>query len=264
MPFNYNNFDCSPLVIDNEFNIHDEEKLSRYIAKVVLGHFAHIKRIIRALSTIAPTLANDDIDNAINLLTSKDKSTKDIEKRDGWVFQIISWLVLFDENKGGKFYCQQPHDAPAQHGLDGVAVSLSNDLKIERIIITEDKCSKNHRVVIPKIWDEFKLFEDGKNNNKVVSRISALLEDLDEGKVLEANKNDISSKNLWKYRVGINRNNTYQSLQGRKNLFKGYDDCVTGTDPSRRYASTIHKENIRSWMEHISNKVIKYLESEKI
>lgn len=265
MIFNFNECDCTPLVIDNEFEIIDEELLAEYVGRIILGHFVHVKRIIQALASDPPEASDDSLDSAILALKRESLSDKDIEKRDGWIFQIISWLALLSENKGKKFYSQQPHDAPAQHGLDGLAVILNDELKIESIIISEDKCTENHRVVIPKqVWPEFEEFEQGLHTNKLVSRISAMLEHLDSGSILQANQNTIYLKGLWQYRVGINRTNTYDTNKKRRKLFKGYDECVTGEEPHRRFAVTIHKEDIRGWMEQFSKKVIRYLESQKI
>ncbi len=263
MPFIYSKCDCTPLVIDNEFDISDEDLVAGYVGRIVLGQYAHVKRIINTLSTIKPSIDNSDFDFAISRLKKEGKSENGIEKRDGWIFQIISWLSLLVENKGKNFYCQQPHDAPAQHGLDGVAVILNADLILESIVITEDKCTVKHRTVIPEIWKEFEKFELGIHNNQLISRISAMLENLDEGNVLEINKNDIYKKDLWAYRVGINRNDTYQENNKRKKLFKGYDDCVIGVKPHRRYASTIHREDIRVWMQKFCEKVIQFLQDEK-
>lgn len=263
MPFTYSNCDCSPLVLDTEFDINNEELVAQYVGRIILGHYVHVKRIINTLSTIKPSLHKSEFDFAISRLEKDGKSENEIEKRDGWVFQIISWLSLLIENKGKHFYCQQPHDAPAQHGLDGVAVLLNKNLELEIIIITEDKCTVNHRVIIPKIWTEFDQFEKGVHNNQLISRISALIENLNEGDVLEANKNNVYKKDLWRYRVGINRNDTYQTSEKRKKLFKGYDVCVTGIKPHRRYASTIFKNDIREWMEQFCKKIIHFLETEK-
>ena len=263
MPFQYNECNCAPLVIDNEYDINNEDLLAEYVGRVVLGHFAHIKRIIRVLSTTAPTVENTDIELAQVRLATPGKSDKQIEKRDGWVFQIISWLALFSAHSDKRFFCQQPHDAPAQHGLDGVAIILNDSFQIDAIIITEDKCTENHRVVLPDVWEEFKQFEAGDHNNKLVSRISALIETLNDGDVLAANQNNIYLKELRMYRVGINRNDTYQADDKRKKLFKGYDVCVTGETPHRRFAASLYKDDIRAWMDQFCQKVIGYLETQK-
>lgn len=263
MPFNYNDCDCLPLVIDNEFYINDEVKLAEYVGRIVLGHYVHVKKVINRLSSSPPFADINDIELAIIKLKRDGKTDKDIEKRDGWVFQMISWLSLFNKNTGKSFYCQQPHDAPAQHGLDGLGLLLNDKLEIDAITITEDKCTENHRVIIPKIWMEFEEFEKGKYNSKLVSRISAMIENIDGGRVLDANNNNIYKKQLWQYRVAINRNDIYQPASGRKGLFKGYDVCVTGTNPHRRFASTLYQKDIRAWMEQFSQKVINYLETQK-
>ncbi len=264
MPFKHTNTDCLPLVIDNEYEIENEDLLAEYVAMIILGHFSHVKRIIKALATQPLEHLNDEIDQAIEKLKSEGKEDKQIEKRDGWIFQMISWLALFSEYKDATFYCQQPHDAPAQHGLDGVAITLDDESKIKNIIITEDKCTTNPRVVIPKVWSEFEEFEKGLHNNKLVSRVSALIETLDNGDILETNRNDIYNNNLRKYRLGINRNDSHQEVPRKRiKLFKGYDGCVKGEDPHRRYGATLYQPEIRLWMDDFCNKIIIYLNGKK-
>jgi hypothetical protein len=266
MPFRFNRTECLPLVVDNEYEIIDEDLLAEYVGNIILGHYTHVKRIINALSTIPLAPNNTEIDMAIEKLSYKDPVTypNTNEKRDGWVFQIISWLALFIEENDRNFYCQQPHDAPAQHGLDGIGIKLNDSFEIEKIIITEDKCTENHRVVIPKIWNEFRDFELGTFNNKLVSRISALIETLDGGNVLEANRNNIYVNSLRRYRVGVNRNDNYQDVPKRRNaLFKGYETCVEGSEPHRRFGATMYSNDIRGWMETFCQKVIHYLNTQK-
>ncbi|MEZ7494415.1 hypothetical protein QO206_02890 [Leeuwenhoekiella aequorea] len=259
MPFAFKDCDCSPLVIDNEFSIQDENLLAEYVGKIVLGHYAHVKKIINRLSPQTPVIPNEVIDLAIEKLNNP----TDIEKRDGWVFQIISWLVLVIQKNDEKYYCQQPHDAPAQHGIDGIGIILNSDQKIKNIIITEDKCTTNHRNRMVEIWSEFRDFEKGDHDNKIVNRLSPLLEHIDNGVVLEAIQNDLYSKDLRKYRVGINRNSKYEEVKKRKKLFKGYDSCILDNDVKRRTASTMYKDDIRGWMEGFSQKVVSFLQKQK-
>jgi hypothetical protein len=259
MIFKRKKCDASPLVIDDEFEVINEEDLAKYVGDIVLGHYAHVKRIIKSLSSSPSSVSDNSIDSAIKYLTA---ST--IEKRDGWLFQIISWILLLTENTSKKYYCQQPHDAPAQHGLDGIAVILNDTLQIENIIIVEDKCTPNQRAIFSGVWSEFKDFENRRFDNKIVSRISSMLENVNDGDVLEANKNDIYAQSLWSYRVCINRDSRYEGVEKRKKLFKGYDGCIINNTPHRRFAATIYKDNIRVWMNNFSAKVIEYLESLKI
>ncbi|MDW3191996.1 MAG: hypothetical protein R8G66_06515 [Cytophagales bacterium] len=264
MPISFNAIDCTPLVIDNEFEITDEGKLASYVAEIVLGRYANVKRVLKSLATTSFRITEDEVSYAIARLDAKDKSDKDIEKRDGWIFQIISWLALFIESSDQDFYNQPPHDAPAQHGLDGIAVTIGSDKKIEEIVITEDKFTKNPRNLIQRqIWPEFSDFEMGIHDNKIVGRISALLEHLDGGTILEINQNDLCSKELRRYRVGINRLSYHADKKGKETLFNEYDKKVVGSNPHRRFASTIYKDDIRKWMDDFILLVIEELKKKK-
>ena len=72
---------------------------------------------------------------------------------DGWLFQMISWLQLANQYKGDIFFQQSPHSQPSMHGIDGFAVKLTPNNTIERIVITEDKCTENAKTTIrDKVW----------------------------------------------------------------------------------------------------------------
>jgi hypothetical protein len=264
MPFSYTAFDCLPLLIDNEIEIPNEKLLSEYVGQLILGHYVHVRTIIFALTSPKPSVNKSALDFAIKKLDGKGKTSKQIEKRDGWIFQMISWLALVNEKKSLDFYCQAPHDAPAKHGLDGIAVILGKTRKIENIIITEDKCTAgNQRTLIPKILTEFGQFEKGENDNKLVTCISSILDNLDSGKILAANQNNIYKPELRQYRIGMNRAAAHQSKKDRSALFKGFDESVRGATPHRRFASTFYHDDIRSWMEQFSKQIISYLQSTK-
>jgi len=262
MPFRFNKTECLPLVVDNEYEIINEYLLAEYVGNIILGHYAHVKRIINALATIPLKPNETEINMAIEKLSYKDLKAN--EKRDGWVFQIISWLALFIEENDRNFYCQQPHDAPAQHGLDGIAIKFNDNYELEKIIISEDKFTENHRTIISDVWKEFASFEGGQFDNKLINRISALIENLDGGNILEKNKNDIYKNDFKRYRLGINRNKTYEEIPRKRiKLFSGFDTCVPGDDPLRRFGATFYKEDIRDWMESFCQKVIEYLNTQK-
>lgn len=260
MPLKFISLDCSPLLLDNEIEITDEKLLAELIANVILGEYLHAKKILDSEDLSEHTdPPNEIIDYAISKLKSPEKI-----KRDGWILQIISWIALNKEYAGKEFYCQTPHDAPAQHGIDNLVIVLDKN-KINRIIIAEDKCTKNQRTIINKeVWPEFKGFEEGQQDHKLVSRISTMIGFLDSGKIFSKNKNDIYNKDFRVYRVGINRKTSHNDLKKRKKLFKGYDSCVSGLDNKRRTASTFLKDDIRKWMTSLSELIIDVLESKKI
>ncbi|WP_431609260.1 hypothetical protein [Chryseobacterium sp. 'Rf worker isolate 10'] len=259
MPFNLIDTDCSPLVIDYEYEINNKNLLAEYVGEMLLGHHLHINRIINSLSTVFPVHPNDSIDQVINKITS----TTSI-KRDGWIFQMISWIVLAQRSAGEKFFSNYPHFAPAQHGIDGLALVLNDDGSLRSIIITEDKCTTGPRgKITQQVFPEFKEFENGEKNNALVSIISILIGQLDAGNILQNVQNDIFDNKYRIYRIGITREGKHNDNDGRKDLFKDYNDYVSGDTSERRSGATIYLDDMRNWMQDFSDKVIAYLLSKK-
>jgi hypothetical protein len=259
MPFNLIVTDCSPLVIDYEYEITNKDLLANYVGEMLLGHHMHIQRIINSLATVFPDQPIDSIDQIINKVKSAS-----VEKRDGWLFQMISWVVLAQRNVGKKFYSNYPHFAPAQHGIDGLAVLLMDDDKLNSIIITEDKCTTSPRnKITQQVFPEFETFERGGKNNALVSIISTLIGQLDAGEILQSVQNDIFNKKYRLYRIGITRKTKHNDKKGRRKLFKNYDNCVSGSNSKRRSGATIYLDNMRDWMQDFSDRVVKYLEAKK-
>lgn len=259
MPFTLFNTDCSPLVKDYDYEIADKDLLAEYVGEILLGHHLHIYRIINSLSTIFPIHPNDSIDKVIEKI--KSAST---DKRDGWLFQMISWAVLARRNVGKKFFCNYPHFAPAQHGIDGLAIILTEENDLQNIIITEDKCTTTPRgKITQQVFPEFEAFEKGEKNNALISIISNLIGQLDSGTILEKVQNDIFANKYRLYRIGITREINHNDEDGRKSLFKDYDSTIKGVTSERRSAASIYLNNLRVWMHDFSDRVIKYLESKK-
>jgi len=262
MPFNQIDTDCSDLVIDYEYEITDKDLLAEYVGELILGNYFHILNIINSLSSSSSTPSNRIIDFAIEKLSVTE--CVNVIHRDGWLFQMISWLVLAHRNLGSNYHTQHPHFAPAQHGIDGLSIILNPDNTIDKIIITEDKCTTNPRnTVREQVFPEFKDFEEGKKDSALISVLSSLIAHLDAGAVFQSVQNDIYDTNLRMYRIGITRKDSHQSLRGRRSLFKNYDDYVSGSTSSRRSGATIYLDDMRNWMQDFSNKVVNYLESKK-
>lgn len=262
MPFDLIETDCSHLVIDYEYVITNKDLLAEYVGELVLGHYVHILNIINSLSSTSSTPSDRIIDFAIEKLNV----TEDVHiiHRDGWLFQMISWLALAHRNSGNNYHTQHPHFAPAQHGIDGLSIVLKMDNTIDKIIITEDKFTTNPRNTIrEQVFPEFKDFEDGKKDSALISVLSSLIAHLDAGAVFQSVQNDIYNTDLRMYRIGITREVSHNSNAGRRRLFKNYDSYVTGTTSDRRSGATIYIDDIRNWMQDFSSRVINYLESKK-
>ena len=95
--------DCSPLVIDNSYHVVEEDVLAEWVAQLLLGNSLHIARVIECLDSSAVSMKDRAIDCIIKKL-----NTVGVYKRDGWLFQMISWIALkiklHEDNGSGKVF----------------------------------------------------------------------------------------------------------------------------------------------------------------
>ena len=258
--FDIKELDLSPLCHDYELEIRDMNELIELISLLVLGHCRHVSRIIRGLDSNYRNIDNLTINDALGELTYEtiieENSRKvKMEKIHGWLFQMISWIALaeLNGNRSG-FHQFTPHSQPSMHGLDGIAVTLNKDKCIDRIIITEDKCTQSDRDTIrEKVFPEFSYMESGVKNNAILQHVSLLITDED---IYTNIQNDIVRPEIRQYRIGITRQAVHNSVKKRKDLFKDYDKYVTGDDNLRRTASSICFDDVRNSMEQIRHMVI--------
>ena len=160
---------------DYEFTIADENQLVEYVALLCLGHCDHVTNIIRALE---PDEENPD-EKAIKSLIKDLEAAETDEfwknKVHGWLFQMMSWIALSEQHKADRFLQHYPHSQPAMQGIDGIAITLTDDGCIDRIIITEDKCTTNPRgKITSQVWKEWDDTEDGEKNNAIFQQIQSL------------------------------------------------------------------------------------------
>lgn len=262
MPTSIASVDHAPLFTEFELTINDEDVLAQQIAQLMLGHHLHVENILRAKKGITTYSPNSVIDVALKRLVVKDEYER--YKRDGWIFQLITWIVINKENSKYPFKCQIPHPAPAMHGIDGLGVVLSAKNEIVKIIISEDKYTENPRRTLKKeVWKEFELFELRTYDSQLVGIVTGLLKDLSVKEINEAIYRDIYNIELRTYRVGITPKKGHYHKNGKKRLFKGYDNCVKGPAHSRREGLTFRQSDIRSWMDSISLKIAAHLTSNK-
>ena len=254
--------DCSPLVIDNSYQVVDQEVLAQWVAQLLLGNSLHISRVIEGLNSRAVNMKNKAIDSIINRLNSCG-----VYKRDGWLFQMISWIALninlHNLHGNGKVFMNAPHTAPAQHGIDGFSLVIDDKKQIKYIVLCEDKCSKGARdIITSQIFPEFVEFEEGKYDNRVLAEVSSIIRGEDGGVLLQSIQDDIVNNKYWLYRIGITRQDEHDNKAGREALYKDYDKKVAG-GVNRRDAASVNLNDLRAWMESFSRMVIAELESKK-
>ena len=253
--FKFIDEDCSESCIDEGFEILDEDTLAQYVAYLVMGYSRHVNKIIMNLGTMdVPTVEKEHKAAIVSYLTLGEKPS-DVKryKRDGWLFQMISWLVVNLKNKDKKMKQLHPHNQPAMHGIDGLAV-IVDDGHIEKIILTEDKCTENPKPTIQQqVFPEFKVYEEVGKNTTLLNDVGTILDMF--GDDYENAHNEITNKEIRQYRIGITREADHNSSEGRKDLFSGYETIVKG-EVKRRCGSSIHLANLREWMDGFAAKVV--------
>lgn len=261
-PLEITPMDCLPLVVDNSYRVVETDLLAKWVAQLLLGNSLHIARVIEGLDSQAISMRNKTIDGVIKKLKDAD-----VYKRDGWLFQMISWIALkitLQAQYGDKkVFMNAPHTAAAQQGMDGFALVVDDKNMIKYIVLCEDKCSEHARSIITsQVYPEFIEFEDGYHDNRVITEVSSIIRGEDGGLLLQSIQDDIADNKYWMYRIGVTRQDEHDNFDGRKKLFKDYDDKVKG-NLDRRSAASVNLDDVRVWMDGFSKMVVKELESNK-
>ena len=213
---------------------------------------------MKDLSFEDQTPAENAIQGAIRLLTPKDPETP--WHRDGWMFQVMSWIAANIQNP--ESLKSPPQMIHAHKGFDGMHVCLDKtNSEILSIIVCEEKATSSPRgKITSQVWPDFTSLEDGERDNEIVSEISTIL-----ASNSQIDPDQAIHKILWEqarsYRVLITINDEHNSEQGRNNLFKGYEDVVNGGDVERRRAETLHIEQMREWLQNLSELSIEKIQS---
>jgi hypothetical protein len=258
MSINLTPFEHGVLCRGNTWVISDENVLAQQIARVALGQSRHVQRILAGASLTTPATTGSAGAGAIDLLTVA--TGDDPWHRDGWMFQVLSWIAAHRATPGG--IIRAPHTNHAHKGFDGLELELDQKTgTVAAAIIFEDKATdKPRRTIQQDVWPEFKAFEAGERENVLVAEMIGLLS------TQPGIDPDIAIQNvIWKsvrhYRISITVGDAHSDEAGRRRLFKGYDEIATGSNRRRR-GETFYVKNLRQWMQSIADKAIDVVKTE--
>jgi hypothetical protein len=231
-----------------EWEVADIDILAERVARVALGQYRHVAQILEGLAGTAPAGTDQHAADALKKL--KVAKNGDPWHRDGWLFQVISWIAA-NQNKQGATLAP-PHIFHAHKGFDGMQLELSGDGKsIAAIVIFEDKATENARKMIKQnVWPDIVGLEAGERVAELTHEASALLE-RQQHLYPDLNIDDAIDRILWqqarRYRVSISIDDKHKAAGDRKKLFKHFDSSADG-DVARRRAETMHFDDLRQWM----------------
>ena len=233
----------------NTWEVPDDDVLARWIAWVAIGQALHVEEILHSVNPIgASPTGNAAKPDAVELLTQKGE---DPWHRDGWMFQVMSWLAAHVERPGSLI--NLPQLQHAEKGLDGLEILLDASQNVAATIIFEDKATENPRKTVREdVWPEFVKFESGHGVNRLTQQASGILAAARHPDP-EAAVNKISWNTTRRYRISITASKSTPA--SRKRLFKDYDTKVQGSI-DRRKADVFVVDDVRAWMANLAAKAI--------
>jgi hypothetical protein len=256
MVLNLSKSDHGTLCHGYTWTISDEDELAEKVARVALGQYRHVAKILAGANVPGLSATADQAQAAIKLLTVD--TDEDPWHRDGWVFQAISWIAACQSGKG--CITRPPHIIKAHKGFDGMQLELSADLKsVVGVTVFEDKATANARKTIrDEVWPGIAALEAGERASELTHEVSAMLEarhSLDDSVDIDAAVANILWKDAKRYRVSITIGPTHNDNNSRAKLFKGFDQTASGS-VARRRAETIYMPQLRLWMKSFAQKVV--------
>jgi len=243
------------------WTIQDESILAERVARVAVGQYRHVARILAGANVPSPGASTDHAANAIKLLTVAPGN--DPWHRDGWVFQTLSWIAA--QQMGPGAVTRPPQILKADKGFDGMQLELAADGKsVTAVIVFEDKATDNARKTIrEEVWPGIVALEAGERVSELTHQTTAMLEAqqrLDPALDIDTAISNILWKEVRRYRVSITVNDTHLDNTARAGLFKGFDESAPG-DAKRRRAETIHLPELRKWMSAFAGRAIDHVKA---
>lgn len=253
MPFQFNGFDASPLCTGYEWVIRDEQRLAELVAQLVVGECEHVRRVLAGTLTTPVGVHREDIDVAVDLLQDIPNEKRRYH-RDGWLFQLISWIALRQTDPDS--LAAVPHPRPADKGFDNLIVRLDEDGRPVSLLIGEDKASQDPRnIVTSQVWPEIRDIENRQRESEIKTALTAVIS------VGPYDREDVAGliRNVFwssrrEYRVAVAGPET---PIGR--LYAGYHDVAPGT-VERRRGETLALAGIRDWFDSLVAKVVAVLQ----
>ncbi len=238
-----------PLCTGNTWAVPDEDILAEYIAWVAMGQALHVADILHAANPTGTPSTNDAAKiDAVALLT---QSGAEPWHRDGWMFQVMSWLAAHVNTPGALIAV--PHMIHAEKGLDGFEILLDASQDVIATIIFEDKATQNpRRTVRADVWPDFVKFESGQGVNRLTAQAANILTVAHHPNPTNA-VTQISWNTTRRYRISIT--DSQSTPTSRKGLFAGYDTAVQG-GIDRRKAEVFVVSDLRVWMQSLADRAI--------
>jgi hypothetical protein len=252
--------------VGDRWAVENADRLARIVAIIAMGQATHAANIIQQLQSATPAFNHDALIKEAKRqlqIVGTDQDEKDASRwrRDGFVFEAISWIAAKQAN-GPAAFLKGPHLKSTTQGIDGLMIEFDSAvIEVIRATIFEDKCSRDPRKMFRD--DVMKAFQDHHKNSRgpeLVSTAAILIEKsgLDGTASVKAAARVLDLA-FRRYRAALAVTSAQDSESARKALFKGYS-ALTGIKSDQRIGATfIVVGELRDWFDTIAASAIDVL-----
>jgi hypothetical protein len=256
-PIDFEPFDCSPSCHGYIWTVSDEDLLATYVADLLLGECRHVEQVLLACDSTRVGVIQEEINAAVARMEDVSNEQRRYH-RDGWLFQLISWIALRCTDPST--LAAVPHSQPADKGFDNLIIRLDAQNRPFCIVVGEDKATDNARnMVTQKVWPEVEAIEGKRRDSELKSELAALLP---SGGYSADEISALIKRVLWEeereFRVAIASPDSSPS-----SLFAGFDDQAPGV-VGRRRGEMLELEPLRDWFDTFAALVVKKLEAMQV
>lgn len=246
-------YNAGSLCSGYEWSIQDEDALASLVAALILGECAHVERVLLGETSCQIGSASEAVSVAVNKLQDVSSDTLRYH-RDGWLFQMISWIAVRETDRAS--LAAVPHPQPAFKGFDSVIVRLNESGTPVSLVIGEDKATQSPRYTVKKkVWPEIRSIEEKQRESEIKSELTAIISgySCDRSKVAELIKS-VFWNSRREYRIAVAGPCEEVSV-----LYADYDSVAPG-DVNVRRGETLRIEAFRDWFDSFSAKVVVHLQ----
>jgi hypothetical protein len=254
-PLVINNFPANPECGGTQWLPADEDFLASIVALVLIGRDRIALAVLQdtlATPRPAPTSDQQKAEWKSRLLVTKDKQ---IEHRDGLIFEVICWIVA-ELTAGPNEVLSDPHLSPTRQGLDTIKIGYDpQQRQLVRATVHEQKCTIHARQLFQsQVLPAFRKWMQGTRDSELLQAAAGLLQrfNLTNAEYAQAYDRLLQDRPLA-FRAALTVTPAPFETAKCVSLFKDY----TGITPSidHRIGDTLPLADIRAWFEAFAQKV---------
>lgn len=247
----------------------NDTELAALIAIVAMGQASQASYILEELIPAQPAYSFEDLRSEAKIrLTVEEPASKPRKgyprwQRDGFVFEVISWIAA-KISYGEGALLKDPHVSATSQGLDGLMLQINADKDgVQSTTVFEDKCTDDPRATfLGKVIPAFKDRHANIRSAEIIDAAATLLRTAglkhrDAARLSAA----VTDKAKRKYRAAFSLPSSFDTLEERQKLFADYNRLEDIASEQRIGASFITSDEMRKWIADLAEKAIQYLDS---